>query len=423
MKICIRFLQSHRLFLALLFFGILLRTIYVLGTPHSVREHDVWGHIDYIRYVAEHWSIPPTHANSQFYHPPLYYFLMAPFIPFGQTAGWTDDQTFFAIQLCSLFFSWAVLFFGLWIGEMLFPEQHHAKSFFLFGMMVATFPSLIFFAARINNDVLYHLFAFGGFAVLLQYWKNPSLHLWIIWATIVGVGMLAKTHVALLVPVACGCLLFQQHLSWKRKIQRLIFAGCIIALLGGWFHIQRYMDEGNARTTVLGNVNVLTNFVEESPRAFLTFNPVQILRHPFNNPFDDSERRQFFWEYFFRSAFFGEFSLDPGRRLTAQTMLFSALILLSFILLGIRRGFMHHFHVSWPLLWSLVILLVAHTAFRWWYPYSSCQDFRYSILLVIPIAYFLSLPEKNRVMAMTHDTFVLIFCASSTAIILSLGLS
>ena len=56
------------LFLAI---GAGLRLQYVEHTPFLERGHDVDGHIGYIQYFAEHWSLPPIHENRQTYHPPL----------------------------------------------------------------------------------------------------------------------------------------------------------------------------------------------------------------------------------------------------------------------------------------------------------------------------------------------------------------
>src|SRR3989338_10481881 len=101
----VSFVKEHPLFCSILLLGIILRVFYVLGTPHSVREHDVWGHIDYIKYVSESWSIPPPHENSQFYHPPLYYFGAAAIYVAGQRMMLDENSIFFVLQLFSLLLS------------------------------------------------------------------------------------------------------------------------------------------------------------------------------------------------------------------------------------------------------------------------------------------------------------------------------
>ncbi|MBI3331872.1 glycosyltransferase family 39 protein [Candidatus Peregrinibacteria bacterium] len=418
-----RFWKKHAVFLSLLLLGAAIRVLYVMGTPHSVREHDVWGHIAYIGYVAENWEIPPPHGNSQFYHPPLYYFLTAPLVTLGKEMRWDNAQTLFSIQLVSLALSIGVLAIALWIGRMLIDEKHR-KSFVLYGLIIATFPSLVFFAARINNDALYHFFAFAGLAFIIRYWKTHALRDWVAVAAIIGLGLLTKTHIVLLIPIAYACLLLQKRLSWRTKAQRLLLSLVIITLVGGWFHALRFRDEGGLRSTVLGNVEVLTNFVENGLPSYLTFNPVEIVHHPYNNPFQDKERRHYFWEYLYRSAFFGEYNLGAERQLLAITLLLTGMALGSLTVLTLWQEFRAHRLPHFPVLFTLVTVITAHVIYRVLYPYSSSQDFRYSILVLIPLAWAASMPVAREwpVLREARSTLITMLAALSTILLASLSL-
>ena len=61
--------------------GILLRTMYIIYTPITERQHDVdyfnyEGHLSYINTIYETGKLPETN-EWQYYHPPLHHFLSA----------------------------------------------------------------------------------------------------------------------------------------------------------------------------------------------------------------------------------------------------------------------------------------------------------------------------------------------------------
>lgn len=423
----VAFVRAHPLFCTILLLGIILRIIYVLGTPHSVREHDVWGHIDYIKYVSESWSIPPPHENSQFYHPPLYYFGAAAIYVAGQRMMLDENSIFFVLQLFSLLLSIGTLAVALWIGQMLLPERKHSRSFLLYGLLFAAFPSLIFFAARINNDVPYHFVAFLGLALILRAVQRKHMGDWVLLSIVLGLGLLVKTHIILLLPVAYGALLAQRKLAMGGKIKRIALSLVIVAACGGWFHAARYFDERNAQTTLVGNVGVLTNFVDNSASAYTTFHPLELLQHPYNDPFRDSERRNYFWEYFFRSAFSGEYNLGPERRLLMQAILVLSYVLSAFIAVSLIVAMLaiakHPHSQAVALLLAFAIILGGSVAFRIAYPYSSAQDFRYAILLLIPLAWAASIPIPGEKKAVREIRTALILTLSVllSALIISLS--
>ncbi|MBI5156133.1 hypothetical protein HZA45_02540, partial [Candidatus Peregrinibacteria bacterium] len=108
--------RTQWLLLGIFLTGVLVRILYVSGTPYSVREHDVWSHIDYIRFVAEHGTLPDPHAGSQFYHPPLYYFLTAGIYALMTVNNAGHGQALVIVEYFSLFLSIVTFAVLLWIG-------------------------------------------------------------------------------------------------------------------------------------------------------------------------------------------------------------------------------------------------------------------------------------------------------------------
>ena len=389
--------RTQWLLLSLFIFGILIRFLYVGVTPYSVREHDVWSHIDYIRFVAEHWVLPDPHASSQFYHPPLYYFLTAVIYALMTVNTATHEQALVVVEFFSLFLSIVTFGFILWTGKMIFHREQDRLPLFLFGVLGAVLPGIVFFASRINNDALAQLFVFAGFAVFLYWWQRPRLSVWLGLCILMGLGLLVKGTVLLLPVIVCACLMLRHGLSLRRKLIQIAFLGLFLVAIAGWFHIPRAISEHAGRSALVGNVGVLTNTVENNPSYLLTVNPVQVLRHPFNNPFDDAYRRQYFWEYLLRSTFFGEFDFGTPYVVIAQLILLSAMLSFVPALIHLWRDIRSAHPATLPLRLGLLILLLAHFLYRIFFAYSSSQDFRYSILLIVPLgAYALIGMEHDR---------------------------
>jgi 4-amino-4-deoxy-L-arabinose transferase-like glycosyltransferase len=373
--------------IAIILAGIFIRIIYVEWTRFDTREHDVWSHIEYVQFVADNWTLPDPHASSQFYHPPLYYFLTAPVLRLALDAGWERDAGLLAVQKISLLLSIITYLIAVFIGSMLFDRKKDPRALPLYCAIMAVYPALVFYSARINNDALYQLEVFGGAALLLLYWQSKRARYWYLLWAVLGLGLLTKTHAILLAPLALACITFIKKMTWQNKFKHAALGVGVMLLVGGWFHGLRYINEHNSRTTLIGNVNILTNFVDNGPRAFLTFNPIQMVMHPYNDPFNDEARRQYFWEYLLRSGLFGEYNFGQERVALARAIVTAQLLLLLGIIWA-AWNYRKKMTTDLPVWLLTALVLLAHAAFRLFYPYSSSQDFRYSILLSLSIAYF-----------------------------------
>jgi hypothetical protein len=122
-------------------------------------------------------------------------------------------------------------------------------------------------------------------------------------------------------------------------------------------------------------------------RNFVTFDPAQIVTHPENFPWDDSQRRQFLLEFFFRSAFFGEFTFAGHLRPLERAILVSALLGLPLMAFGVARE-LGDAHPIWPMVASAAVLLGAFVMYRMKFPFAPSQDFRYVTFLAVPLTFF-----------------------------------
>jgi len=367
--------------------GLLLRVAYLTVTPFDVRGHDASGHLEYINYVADTHSLPPPYDGFEYYQPPLYYALAAPVLWIAKTVGMPDFQRFMLLQCFSLALSAVTLLLGVRVGRELFPRKSDRTAFALFTLALAVTPAFVFFAARINNDVLYQVWAFASFLLLLQWWKKPDVRIWLSLCAVIGLGILTKTNMALMVLPAFVCLLFAKKMRWTAKAWQGLAGIAMIVIVAGWFHIPRALDP-DAKKAVVGNYTILTNFVENGAANFLTFNPVGMLAHPYNDPYDDVARRQYFWEYLFRSSLYGEFGFGSEHARLAVIMLLSSLLLIPLVVANFVRDIRRNALSSLPVWSTLLVTLAGAALFRFVFPYSSSQDFRYSVLLLPLFAYY-----------------------------------
>ena len=419
------FLQSRAasswvIHVALLFlFAFALRVHYLLTTPYWVRGHDTDGHIEYIEYLRNHFALPPPNAGWEFWQPPLYYLFGGVWLHITQFFfQFSRSEGLFSLQVASLLLTLVALALSLWIGLRLFPDRkERSKSLPLFFAFVAFFPGFILYTPRINNDVLALALSFAAVGLLLEWWKGRRHLHWFLLMVTIALVILTKNTGLLLLPVAYVCLLLQRSMRWRTKMLLGITGLLTVVLLAGWFTAYRKLQDGG-QDLIIGNVNALNSAlaVPNSPTTFLTFNPASLLRIPYNNAWSDAARRQNFWEYFYRSAFFGEFDFGTGKLPLARWLLFwsfpVALIGMAGCVLGLRRLWR-----PWlPLYLLFVFLLAGHLAFRVQFPFSCSQDFRYSTLLLLPMAAFVTLgvlripTETLRNIARFFVQVFLLFC-------------
>lgn len=370
----------------------LLRIYYVAVTPHWVRGQDTDGHIDYINYLLDNRALPPPDAGWEFWQPPLYYVISAVWVAPLRLVGLSESSQLIWVQILSLTLSlWTVLL-AMQIGKRIFlTDRERTTGLPLFVGLIAFVPSLVMLSARINNDALEVPLAFLTVLLLLEWWNKGKRSVWL-WAIVaLSLAILSKSNALLLLPVAYICLFVKNGWRWKRTM----IDGCagllIITLLAGWFTIYRHVSDTN-QDPLVGNTATLNSglVVDNSFAAYVTFNPVEFVRMPYNNPWEDAARRQYFWEYLYRSAFFGEFNFDEGRKALASWLLvfsFSAFLLSMW---GWIMGW-KHWKDFLPLLLLGVVFPAGHAAFRFRYPSGSSQDFRYIVPFLIPAAAFVTL--------------------------------
>lgn len=381
------FSRWQNLFFGTFCFGVFLRLFYIFATSYEVRAYDADGHLEYIRYVAQHLALPSVRDGWEFYQAPLYYMLTGLWLHVGTAFGralpiLTRDTQWFA------FFASVLTLAGIaWIATTLFKPKEKLERVLFFGSL-AVLPSLLFLSARINNDVLLFLWEVLCFGFLIAWWQKGRWITWWLAIAMLALAILTKTNGLLLVPAAFTLLIFKRKLALKTKTFVGVTSVFALILLTGWiFTLRDGMSLDQPLVVNTGNLSPGL-FVNNTVETFTEFNPLRMIVRPYNNPWDDASGRQYFWEYFFKSAFFGEFDFGLALRPLASAVLTCGLLMLLYAVCGawmcIRREGLR----TLPLWSTAGWLLLGHALHRFTTPHSCAQDFRFSLLVSVPVTFF-----------------------------------
>jgi hypothetical protein len=377
----LRRVGADRILVLAFLVGSLVRVGLWASTPWDVRAHDPDEHLEYIAHVARTHSIPDSKAGFMFYQPPIYYFLVATLVGSGPV-----EESARAIQTAGLGFSVATLAVGIGLLGFVFPVTAGRWKAALGAFILAGSPSLAFLAARVNNDSLSVLVNLTALFLLMAWWRNGRWSWWIATTTVLAVGLLVKSTALLLLIVATVCALLRPGARLGPRMLRVGAGLLIVTVLCGWFWVLRARE---------GQEHLVGSLGESSPQLlltgekgdFLTFNPVRLVERPFVNPWIKGRDRDAFWEYLVRSALFGQHAHTRVPLLLARATVVAALGFLGFVLAGLARVVMFRPRDALPLVLLLAVELAGHIAYVVSAPFSASQDFRYSLLLLLPLCF------------------------------------
>jgi hypothetical protein len=373
-----------------LLLGVVLRFGLWCVTPHDWLAHDVEGHLAFVEFLEREGELPPPALGFQFYQPPLYHALGA---GLQKTLGSTSARP---LQDLGLILSILTLAAGLWAVAGFAPAGRGEKGRLPRALswtalaVLAVHPSLVLMSPRVNNDVLVALWLFLAVALAGRWWREGRSRDWIGSVLAVSLGLLTKSTAILLLPVLGLLLLLRRGETWRSRLRLGAAALVMLVVLAGWFHAERFAVGG--QRDLAGNLGELSPWLalEADAGALLTFHPGRVLAAPYVNPVIPGADRDHFWEYFFRSSLFGEFSFGRVPLLLARALIVAGLALAAVALLGLVTAQLRDRREALPHTLLLLVVLAGHLLYLSTAPFSTSQDFRYSVVLLIPLLFFLT---------------------------------
>jgi hypothetical protein len=405
---------SNRAVVLIILGGFLIRILYFLVTPYGTRTHDVEGHIPYIEYILQHWSIPPRDSGWESYQPPLYYFAAALVYKAGELLGVQSTYILYRlVQFFSLLLSMGFLFFALSVIRNIaahLPGFHPAGAtaesgkrqmktdwFIALVLGLITFwPSNIMHSVRIGNDVMfYFLYALGLMFLVKWYYDNTDKNLFLsfIFTTLC---FITKANALILYGIIGIIYIWKFFMDKNRKIKPYVIRTAILLVIfavGFWITFGAAVAEkikGTSEHFMVPNIgNVGGQEVGNHLKNYVWFDLPEFINAPYTDPWGDKGGRQYFWNYLFKTGLVGEFQFDtPFHRMLSIILSDLFLVMLVFTLGGMVLFLRKEWKKHLILLLNLILLIIAAILFRISIPASCSNDFRYILPVLISFCFF-----------------------------------
>ena len=371
--------------LVILICGIALRIAFTESLPSPSKfGHDVDGHVAYVQYIVENGSLPAAEDCWTCYHPPVYFTAVAPAWKFAHVLNLTGDT---ALQLVSLFLSFAILLMGFFVLQ----KWLNGTALNIATLLWAFWPVMIISSSRIGNDQLFYLFHIVCLWGSAMYAKCRSGKHLLVAAVASLLAIWTKSTGAISVGVCVlGFLLgYFGPVGWvKLKKSEIVAAVVILVTIVGYL-VHMMTGDGslvaNAHS-LHGGLKVGKSWVN-----FLYVDLQQMIAHPFVNAWDDELGRQYFWNYMMKTSLFGEFVLLKR----GAGVVFAEIVNISFLVLVVYciRGFWKKDISRRSLLFTAQFLafVLALAFLRYKHPFSCSNDFRYIAPVLLSVIPFMSM--------------------------------
>jgi len=214
--------------LMILFLGMGIRVLYFQKFGVTNFQHDWQGHIEFLKYIATHWSLPLGEEGLQFPQQPLYYVITAGLYTLGIKLGLEDMQALHMLGYFALFCSFVFLYYGYKFFILITENKWIQMLAMLF---IAFTPALVYMSALINNDVL--VMALASYALYYSV-KGYFYHFkHYFYRALLGVSLLFISKIsAASMEILLFALLILSYLSQENRatIKRNLFLFSIVGM-------------------------------------------------------------------------------------------------------------------------------------------------------------------------------------------------
>lgn len=179
--------------------GVILRIMYIICTPITIRQHDVEtldssGHLKYIYILYNERHLPNTN-EWQFYHPPLFHLLAAICLKINNLFNIPLERSFEGIQVLTTIFSSLIM---IVVYKITTKFKIDEKYKLLINAFIAVYPTFIILSGSINNNCLTVFLQFLIIWYLIKWYENDSWKNSIILGLITGLCVMTKLNGAIM---------------------------------------------------------------------------------------------------------------------------------------------------------------------------------------------------------------------------------
>lgn len=324
-------INFNKLILAIGIIGIVLRSVYILYTPLTERQHDLEANVGHLAYIETIYNTGklPEHNKWQFYQQPLHHIIAAGWLKinsmFGVDLGTSEE----VIQILTAIYSSIIMVITYCILKELKVSD---KLKVLVMAVIAVHPTFIILSGSINNDILMWMFTFLAILYLIKWNKNSSMKNTVILAFITALIALTKisgTIIAIPILYIFINKFFEDYYKEKDKrviknyLIKFIIFGVILLGLGLLFSIRNMILFGQSifyvpqagMATYCGNRSL--------------FDRLNIFTKEWLNVFCDPYTDCNIFAYLVKSSLFGEYMLTGSK----AGMIIASLVLITAILI------------------------------------------------------------------------------------------
>ena len=206
----------------------------------AVVGFDASQHLNYIKYLQEHHSLPPPATGMVMFHPPLYYIISALALSlFNLTTA--DPSAILLLRALTMLLGIAQFVLVFAALRLIFPNRPNLQL--VGGGLAAFLPMQLYMSHYPTNETLAALLVSASLYFALRMAKPGAAtwkSYWVL-GLLLGAGLLTKATAALAVPfivVALGRQLAIEKASFTRWAGTLGSMLLIAALICGWHYIR-----------------------------------------------------------------------------------------------------------------------------------------------------------------------------------------
>lgn len=413
--------------LIIMILGILIRAMYIIYTPITERQHDVYGindqgHLGYIYTIYQTGKLPETNS-IQFYHPPLFHSIAAGWLKVNDIFSVSLDKSIEGIQIITAIFSSLIMLVAYRIVEEI--EIKNIYKIFIIAVM-AFHPTFIILAGSINNDILMILLSFYIILYLIKWNDNPNIKNTIILAVITGCSVMTKISGAIMaVPIMYTFIkkIIEIYRTEKDKLLKLfgkfLLFGVISLPLGLWHPIRNLMLFNQKIGWVLLPADGLYVGQYSFFERFLTISFKEMFGYTYCVIPGDHN----IFSYIVKTSILGEFAYNNSIGIYVALFKIINLIIISttaiciFILLKKIKKISNNSFVTKILLITFFINIVSYYHFNIQYPYICTMDFRYIVPTIftgiVTVCMVLNEYIKNNIIKEIIEYTITLFCVLS----------
>ncbi len=420
-------INYKNIILIIMIVGILTRAMYIIYTPITERQHDVYGindqgHLGYIYTIYQTGKLPETNS-IQFYHPPLFHSIAAGWLKVNDIFSVSLDKSIEGIQIITAIFSSLIMLVAYRIVEEI--EIKNIYKIFIIAVM-AFHPTFIILAGSINNDVLMILLSFYIILYLMEWNDNPSIKNTIVLAVITGCSVMTKISGAIMaVPIMYTFIkkIIETYKIEKNRLLDLfgkfIMFGIISLPLGLWHPIRKLILFNQPLGGVLLPGDGLYVGQYSMVQRFLSISFKELFGQLYCVIPDDHN----IFAYIVKCSILGEFTYSNiiAIYVTLFKIINFIIILITivciFILLKKIRKINNNSFITKILLITFFTNIVSYYNFNIKYPYVCTMDFRYIVPTIftgiVTVCMVLDEYIKNDIIKEIIEYTITLFCILS----------